>query len=139
MELMVNNSLASKINKLDDFQIWKYFRNLICGVEHCHEIGKIVHRDINVNNLLINEQNILKLSDFGVSIVIDENNDLIPINSGPTTYTPPEKKGLEKVHYNGKPADMWCCGVTLFHMIFKTAPFIKNGAQEEPDSSYFII
>jgi 5'-AMP-activated protein kinase catalytic alpha subunit len=35
MEYMANNSLFSKIDKLDNFQIWKYFRNLICGLEHC--------------------------------------------------------------------------------------------------------
>ena len=39
MEIMKNNSLFSKINKLDEFKIWKYFRNLICGTEHC--ISKI--------------------------------------------------------------------------------------------------
>jgi hypothetical protein len=38
MELMKNNSLYSKINKLDEFKIWKYFRNLICGVEHCKNL-----------------------------------------------------------------------------------------------------
>lgn len=140
MELMVNNSLANKINKLDDFKIWKYFRNLICGVEHCHEIGKIVHRDINVNNLLISGEDILKISDFGVSVVIEENNDMIPTNSGPTTYTPPEiKNGLSD--YMGKPADLWCCGVTLYNMIFKTSPFLKNGGQEENNYryKYFIV
>ena len=136
MELMINNSLASKINKLDDFKIWKYFRNLICGVEHCHEIGKIVHRDINVNNLLISEQDILKISDFGVSLVIEENNDMIPINSGPTTYSPPELKTVENSFYMGKPADLWCCGVTLYHMIYKTAPFVKNGGLEENNYQY---
>ncbi len=133
MEMMVNNSLASKISKIDDFKIWKYFRNLICGVEHCHEIGKIVHRDINVNNLLINEEDILKLSDFGVSMEIQENNDLISVHSGPTTYTPPEKKLNGRTHYMGKLADIWCCGVTLFNMVFKTPPFIKNVGQENID------
>ena len=54
------------IKDLTGFQVWRYFRNLICGVEHCHEIGKIIHKDINVNNLLISEDDTVKLSDFDI-------------------------------------------------------------------------
>ncbi len=35
MELMKNNSLYNKLSTLNDFKIWKYFRNLISGVDHC--------------------------------------------------------------------------------------------------------
>ena len=131
MELMKNNSLNSKIKELDDFRVWKYFRNLICGVEHCHEIAKIVHRDINVNNLLISDDDMLKLSDFGVSVIIEDNNDLISV-SGPTTYTPPEKKNCQNTHYQGKPADIWCLGVVLYHMVLKKPfPLVKNDNQNK--------
>jgi tRNA A-37 threonylcarbamoyl transferase component Bud32 len=133
MEYMKNNSLFSKISKLDTFQIWKYFRNLICAVEHCHEIGKIVHRDINVNNLLISDDDTLKLSDFGVSVIVTDDDDLIPCSLGPTTYTPPEKKNIENIHYSGKSADIWCCGVTLYHMVYKRPLFSSkhNGREQE--------
>jgi hypothetical protein len=35
MEHMQKNSLLNNIEKLDNFLIWKYFRNLICAVEYC--------------------------------------------------------------------------------------------------------
>lgn len=35
MEYLKNNSLFNKIKDLEGFQIWRYFRNIICGVEHC--------------------------------------------------------------------------------------------------------
>ena len=37
---MKNSSLNNIINDIDLFCIWKYFRNLVSAVEHCHEIAK---------------------------------------------------------------------------------------------------
>lgn len=127
MEYMKNNSLFNAIKSLTGFQVWRYFRNLICAVEHCHEIGKIVHRDINVNNLLISENDTVKLSDFGISVILEDDNDLLPCNSGPSTYTPPEKVFSVSPFYHGKPADIWLIGVTLFHMIYKKPLFTDFG------------
>ena len=133
MEYMKNNSLFSTIHDLNGFQIWRYFRNLICAVEHCHQIGKVVHRDINVNNLLISEDDTIKLSDFGISVIIDEDNDLLPCNSGPSTYTPPEKVYSSTPFYHGKPADMWLVGVTLYHMVYGKPLFVKFGDLTKDD------
>ena len=132
MEYMKNNSLYNKIKDLTGFQVWRYFRNLICGVEHCHEIGKIIHKDINVNNLLISEDDTVKLSDFGISVIIDNNNDLLPCN-GPSTYSPPEKIYNKNKCYHGKSADMWLIGVTLYHMVFKKPLFVNFGNLSEND------
>lgn len=133
MEYMKNNSLFNIIKSLTGFQVWRYFRNLICAVEHCHTIGKIVHRDINVNNLLISEIDTAKLSDFGISVIIEDDNDLLPCNSGPSTYTPPEKEYNTSQYYHGKPADMWLVGVTLFHMVFKKPLFTNFGNLTKED------
>ena len=131
MEYMNNNSLLNSIKTLSGFQIWRYFRNLICGVEHCHEIGKIIHKDINVNNLLISSDDTLKLNDFGISVIIENNNDLLSMHSGPSTYTPPEKIyndfNKQEGFYHGKPADIWLIGVTLYHMVFKKPLFANDG------------
>ena len=137
MEYMNNNSLLNSIKTLSGFQIWRYFRNLICGVEHCHEIGKIIHKDINVNNLLISSDDTLKLNDFGISVIIENNNDLLSCHSGPSTYTPPEKiyndYNREVGYYHGKPADIWLIGVTLYHMVFKKPLFSNDGNIKKDD------
>ena len=120
MEYMALGSVLSLIDHIDENQIKQYTRNLICAVEHCHKIANIIHKDINVNNLLINKDGVAKLCDFGISAVFEEDNDMLP-SKGPSTYTPPEKKYNDQ--YKGKPADIYLIGLTLFHMVYKKPLF----------------
>jgi serine/threonine protein kinase len=64
---------------------------------------------------------------------LTDDNDLISSSLGPTTYTPPEKKIPGVTFYSGKAADMWCCGVTLYHMVFKKPLFSKNNKDVDID------
>jgi serine/threonine protein kinase len=124
MEYMKCNNLHKNLSQISEIDAWKYFRDLICAVEHCkynfnilgHEIAKIVHRDINVNNILVSIDN-AKLSDFGIGYIINDDNDIISSDLGPTTYNPPEK--VKNKFYSGKAADIWQMGVTLYQMIYK--------------------
>lgn len=45
----------------------KYFGQLVLALEYCHNELKIIHRDIKPDNLLLDENDNIKLSDFGVS------------------------------------------------------------------------
>ena len=117
---MALGSVLSLIDHIDENQIKQYTRNLICAVEHCHKIANIIHKDINVNNLLINKDGVAKLCDFGISAVFEDDNDMLP-SKGPSTYTPPEKKYNDQ--YKGKPADIYLIGLTLFHMVYKKPLF----------------
>ena len=124
MEYMSLGSVFNLIDTLKEDQIKQYTRNLICAVEHCHKIANIIHKDINVNNLLINKDGIAKLCDFGISEVFEDDNDLLP-SKGPSTYTPPEKK--YNAQYRGKPADIYLIGLTLYHMVYKRPLFSDFG------------
>ena len=108
MEYMSAGSVINILEFMDEKKIKKYTRDLICAVEHCHEIANVIHKDINVNNILINQDGEAKLSDFGISETFEDNNDLL-LSKGPSTYTPPEKKCKEK--YKGKPADIYLIGL----------------------------
>lgn len=58
--------LILKKKRLKETEACEFFRQLINGVEHLHEIG-IVHRDLKPENLLIDFGKTLKLVDFGLS------------------------------------------------------------------------
>ena len=124
MEYMSAGTVLNILELMDENKIKQYTRDLICAVEHCHEIANVIHKDINVNNILINQDGEAKLCDFGISEPFEDNNDLL-LSKGPSTYTPPEKKCQEK--YKGKPADIYLIGLTLFHMVFKRPLFTDFG------------
>lgn len=52
--------------KFSRTQIQCYMRQLLCGVAFMHR-NKILHRDIKASNLLLNNQGMLKIADFGLS------------------------------------------------------------------------
>ncbi|KAL4579686.1 hypothetical protein LXL04_015843 [Taraxacum kok-saghyz] len=123
-----------------------YFRQLISGVSYCHSM-QICHRDLKLENTLLDESSTtthLKICDFGYSkarnykqynaFCIQTN--LIPMQSsvlhsqpkstvGTPAYIAPEV--LSKKEYDGKIADVWSCGVTLYVMLVGAYPF------EDPD------
>ena len=136
MEYMSAGSVINILEFMDEKKIKKYTRDLICAVEHCHEIANVIHKDINVNNILINQDGEAKLSDFGISETFEDNNDLL-LSKGPSTYTPPEKKCKEK--YKGKPADIYLIGLTLFHLVFKKPLFTDFGNLTTKDYMNIVI
>ena len=100
---------------------WKYFRDLLYGLEYCHEVAGIIHRDIKPENLLIDENDILKIVDFGVAFMMTEGSDESKTTLGSTYYLAPEIcKG--KV-YKGRKTDLWAAGVTLYKMATNKLPF----------------
>lgn len=51
--------------RLSEAEARKYFRQLISAMDHCH-LANVVHRDLKLENLLLNSENNLLLSDFGL-------------------------------------------------------------------------
>jgi len=122
-EYMKNGSLISIMEKdsLDDNQIWNYFRHMVLGLEYCHSYANICHRDIKPENMLIGNKGELKISDFGISSIIENGNDSLQNTAGSNFYFSPElTKGSS---YKGKGTDIWALGVTLYQMIHKKYPF----------------
>ena len=70
--------------------MWRWFRDLICALEYCHECAGIIHRDIKPENILIDENDSVKLADFGVSQIMENGNDEINTTAGSQLYFSPE-------------------------------------------------
>lgn len=68
----------------------KIFRDVLLGLEYLHMLG-IVHRDVKPANLLVSSDNIVKISDFGVSFALFLNgpdNSLNELELAKTAGTP---------------------------------------------------
>ncbi|KAL9241366.1 hypothetical protein vseg_015486 [Gypsophila vaccaria] len=98
-----------------------YFRQLISGVSYCHS-KQICHRDLKLENTLLDSspEPRLKICDFGYSKSAELHSQ--PKSTvGTPAYIAPEV--LSRKEYDGKIADVWSCGVTLYVMLVGAYPF----------------
>ena len=79
-----------------------YFMQLMDAIKYCHSLG-IIHRDISLQNLLLNSKFELKLSDFGCSQIINNNNNNSTYSTTDTNTQSKEKhKEKEEKEEKGK-------------------------------------
>ncbi|XP_027191287.1 serine/threonine-protein kinase SAPK1 isoform X2 [Cicer arietinum] len=98
-----------------------FFQQLISGVSYCHSM-EICHRDLKLENTLLDASLAprLKICDFGYSkssVLHSQPKSTV----GTPAYIAPEV--LSRREYDGKIADVWSCGVTLYVMLVGAYPF----------------
>ena len=69
---LFNKIVQSPIGYLPEHIAKYYFKSLIEGIAYMHEQG-VAHRDIKPENLLLSKKNELKITDFGLSIIVQKN------------------------------------------------------------------
>ncbi|CAL5436023.1 unnamed protein product [Camellia sinensis] len=103
----------------------KYLRDIVSGLIN------IVHGDIKPDNLLVTAAGTVKIGDFSVSQVFEDDNDELRRSPGTPVFTAPECcLGLT---YGGKAADTWAMGVSLYCMVFGKYPFLGDTLQDTYD------
>ncbi|XP_039690399.1 CBL-interacting serine/threonine-protein kinase 7 [Medicago truncatula] len=99
----------------------RYFQQLVSALCFCHRNG-IAHRDLKPQNLLLDAEGNLKVSDFGLSALPEQlKNGLLHTACGTPAYTAPEILG--RIGYDGSKADAWSCGVILYVLLAGHLPF----------------
>ncbi|KAK6169012.1 hypothetical protein SNE40_020143 [Patella caerulea] len=99
------------------------FQQILSAVEYCHS-NDIAHKDINPSNILIFDDQCVKLADFGLAIKCHDacgNLVLCEDYLGQNSYLAPEIL-LNKPHC-GMRADMWSLGCLLYFVICGKPPF----------------
>ncbi|GME74562.1 unnamed protein product [Ambrosiozyma monospora] len=113
----------------------KYIYYQICSaMAHLHAHG-VVHRDIKDENIIVDQDFIVKLIDFGSAAY--SKNGPFGVFVGTIDYAAPEV--LNGKPYEGKAQDVWAMGVLLYTLVFKENPFVSvdeilDGGFVIPDS-----
>ncbi|GKV10448.1 hypothetical protein SLEP1_g21809 [Rubroshorea leprosula] len=100
----------------------KLFQQLIDAVSYCHHKG-IFHRDLKLENILLDAKGNIKISDFGLSALPQHfrEDGLLHTTCGSPNYVAPEV--LQNRGYDGSTSDIWSCGVILYVILTGYLPF----------------
>ncbi|KAK9284060.1 hypothetical protein L1049_012320 [Liquidambar formosana] len=131
MEYAKGGELFNKLarGRLKEDTARKYFQQLISAVDFCHSRG-VYHWDLKPENLLLDENGSLKVSDFGLSALAESKRQdgLLHTTRGTPAYVAPEI--ISRKGYNGAKADIWSCGVILFVLLGGYLPFHDSNLME---------
>ena len=100
--------------QLSEQESKRLFRQLASAVNFSHAKG-IAHRDLKLENLLFDEQENLKVADFGLCNMMQDGASL-ETSCGSPDYAAPEI--IEHLAYDGTKVDAWSCGVILYTMLY---------------------
>ncbi|CAH9129593.1 unnamed protein product [Cuscuta epithymum] len=100
----------------------KLFQQLVDGVSYCHSKG-VFHRDLKLENVLVDGNGTLKITDFGLSALPQHFRDdgLLHTTCGSPNYVAPEI--LSNRGYDGATSDTWSIGVILYVILTGYLPF----------------
>ena len=120
-DLLVKNIKQQK--KIDEKALWELLIKSLSGLLYLHEKRKIIHRDIKPDNLLLDSEGHLKISDFGVSAIkSDEVDDLLKCHgtvAGPIQFMAPEMCLGDAYDFK---SDIYMLGLTFWFMASNNLP-----------------
>jgi 5'-AMP-activated protein kinase catalytic alpha subunit len=113
--------IAAK-GKISEEEGRKLFQQLIDGISYCHNKGAY-HRDLKLENVLVDAKGTIKISDFGLSALPQHfrGDGLLHTTCGSPNYVAPEI--LSNRGYDGATSDTWSCGVILYVILTGYLPF----------------
>lgn len=120
----------SEQKKNREEKIRKFFWKLLNAVDFLHNNLWIVHRDIKLDNVLLDQNKEPKLIDFNLSSSWSKEKLISTEFCGSLLYCPPEI--LLKKPYRGPAQDIWSLGVLLYVMLYTIFPFQPD--EEDVDS-----
>lgn len=134
MDLIDGGGLFTELNlfgRLSEPYARFFFQQLVQGLDYCHSNG-VCHRDLKLDNLLLDKNKTLKISDFGMSTYKTRIQEMLHTPVGTPMFVAPELIGVSPEGYSGAKSDVWSCGIILFMLCSGNVPFVS-------DNLYFLF
>lgn len=125
MEFMPGGELfyhLSRLRRFSEDTARFYIAEVIMGIEYLHS-KNIIYRDLKPENILLGLDGHIKLTDFGLSKIVEENNFKTRTICGTPEYQAPEI--IMNSEYD-KAVDFWSIGCLMYELISGLPPFQDN-------------
>ncbi|KAJ9683731.1 hypothetical protein PVL29_019347 [Vitis rotundifolia] len=109
-------------------QVKCYMQQLLSAIEHCHLLG-VMHRDIKASNILVNNEGVLKLADFGLANILRPKHKQILTSRVVTLWYRPPELILGSTSY-GVSVDLWSVGCVFAELLIGK-PLFKGRTEVE--------
>ena len=117
-------TLIDQENKLEIKTSLRYFHQILSALEFAHK-HKVIHRDIRPSNILIDEDNNIKITDFGTSTLLQDK-QYATTRIGSPPYMAPEQ-------FEGKAvfaSDIYSAGCLFYEMVTGFPPIVMANPME---------
>ncbi|XP_033737469.1 serine/threonine-protein kinase PLK1-like [Pecten maximus] len=111
---------------LTEIEVRYYMRQLVEGIKYIHS-HNIIHRDLKLGNMLLNENMELKIADFGLATKIGYEGEKKMTVCGTPNYIAPEV--LQKRGHSYE-ADVWALGCVMYALLVGRPPFETSTLKE---------
>jgi serine/threonine protein kinase len=109
--------------KLKQYDAVKIINQVLDGIGYAHG-NKIIHRDLNPSNLLINKEGNVRIMDFGISVV-SGTMTASTVVTGTVNYLAPEQLTNSELSPS---VDIFACGLILYEMLTGHQVYSANNA-----------
>lgn len=132
IEYIDGRSVQDWLNQDELFTIGDAVHIAVVSAEallHAHELN-MIHRDIKPDNILLTSKGVVKVADFGLAKVMDEDVSMTQSGTGlgtPLYMAPEQARSAKTVDQR---SDIYALGATLYHMIVGKVPFTGDNTLE---------
>ena len=102
--------------KLNEYDCLFYFSEILCGIKHIHDNG-IIYRDVKLENILVDMDGHILLTDFGIS---DKSDQMDFKLHGTPMYFSPEIISNQLINQKN---DIWALGIILYELTDSKVPW----------------